>query len=103
MAVTSKDEIIRRLTANSDTIKQMGVKRLGLFGSFVRGQQQDTSDVDILVEYQPGTKTYRNFLATADYLEKLLDAKVDLVTQESVSPYIAPHIQQEINYVQISD
>ena len=70
------------------------VKRIGLFGSFARGDEKETSDVDIMVEFdQP---TFDNFMKLAFFLEDLLGKKVELVTPDSLSPYIAPYVKDEV-------
>jgi predicted nucleotidyltransferase len=70
------------------------VKRIGLFGSYVRGEQTKKSDIDILVEFQ--TATYDNFINLAFFLENLFGKEVDVVTTKSVSPYLAPFIKREV-------
>ena len=100
--VTDRQEILKLLEANRNKVRKLGVNRVGLFGSFVRGEQTKSSDIDLLVEFDPKQKTYRNFLQFVDLAEVLLGRKIELVTKESLSPYIAPHIEQEIKYVQIS-
>jgi predicted nucleotidyltransferase len=74
--------------------KRFGVKRIGLFGSFARGEQKDTSDVDILVEFEE--PTFDNFMNLAFFLEDLLNRRVELVTPDSLSPYIAPYVEKEV-------
>ena len=71
------------------------VERLGLFGSFVRGEQDPQSDVDLLVRFRPQEKTFDNFMQLGFFLEDLLQRKVELVTTESLSPYLGPHILEE--------
>jgi predicted nucleotidyltransferase len=83
-------------------IRDLGVRRYGLFGSFARGQTTEQSDVDILVEFEPGQKTFDNFMKLAFFLEDLLGRDVDLVTLESPSPYIGPYILKEVEYASIS-
>jgi len=74
--------------------KRFSVKRIGLFGSFARGEEKDSSDVDIMVEfYEP---TFDNFMKLAFYLEELFHRKVELVTPDSLSPYIAPYVKNEV-------
>ncbi|MGB9872756.1 MAG: nucleotidyltransferase family protein [Anaerolineae bacterium] len=75
------------------------MKRLGLFGSFVRGEVRPESGVDFWVEFEPGRKTFDNFMALAFLLEELLGRPVELVTPESLSPYIRPYIESELKYV----
>jgi hypothetical protein len=95
----SKNEIVRALRANARTIEALGVKQLGLFGSFARGDQAKGSDVDFLVEFEPGKKTFDNFIRLCFLLEDLLRRRVELVTLESLSPYIGPRILREVEYV----
>ena len=66
-----------------------------LFGSVVRGEARPDSDVDLLVEFVPGQKSFDRFMALSDLLERLLGYSVELVTIESLSPFIGPHILAE--------
>jgi uncharacterized protein len=100
-AIQIKEEILRALTENRNDIKNYGAKRIGLFGSFVRGEQKESSDIDLLVEFAERKKNYDNFIDLAFFLEALLGRKVDLMTEESLSPYIRPYILKETEYVQI--
>ena len=99
MAVQVKDDIFTLLRDHQLDIRQLGVKRLGLFGSFVRQQQHAESDVDILVEFEPGRKTFDAFIQLAAFLEEHFGRRVELVTPESLSPYIGSYILKEIEYV----
>jgi uncharacterized protein len=103
MVVQSKESVLLFLKENRDHVRNLGVKRLGLFGSFVRGQQNANSDVDILVEFEPGQKTFDNFSKLAFFLEELFERRVELVTVESLSPYIGPRILKEVEYVNFWD
>ncbi len=94
--VRTKHDVVALLRHNRDPIRALGVKRLGLFGSFVRDQQGPESDVDLLVEFEPGRKTFDNFIALPFLLEDLLQRRVELVTSESLSPYLRPHILDEV-------
>jgi predicted nucleotidyltransferase len=99
MAVQTKEHILTLLHDHQHPIRQFGVKRLGLFGSFVRDQQDTESDVDVLVEFEPERKSFDAFMQLAFFLEDLFERRVELVTPESLSPYIGPHILKEIEYV----
>jgi len=99
MTVQTKGRVLSLIQARQDHIKAFGVKRLGLFGSFVREHQGKDSDVDVLVEFEPGHKTFDNFIHLAFFLEDLFKRRVELVTPEALSPYIGPHIMQEVEYV----
>jgi len=95
----TKGSIIEILRSNEASLRSYGVKKIGLFGSFVREEQVSESDVDLLVEFQHGKKTYDNFIHLVFYLEELLGQKVELVTTDSLSPYIGPRILEEVEYV----
>jgi uncharacterized protein len=100
--VQTKQEILNILKINQSYLKKLGVKRIGLFGSFVRGQQHSRSDLDFLVEFEPKLKTFDNFIALATWLEDHLQRKVEVVTTEALSPYIGPHILREVEYAAFS-
>jgi len=99
MAVQTKAHLLSLLQEHQHHIRTFGVRRLGLFGSFVRERQGRESDVDILVEFEPGRKTFDAFMQLAFFLEALFERRVELVTPESLSPYIGPHILREMEYV----
>jgi len=91
----SRDEAMDRLLAVEAEIRTLGVRRLALFGSALRNQARADSDVDILVEFVEGEKTYHRFLALVDLLEEQLEHRVELVTTEALSPFFGPHILAE--------
>ena len=95
-AVQTKKELTSILLSRRKEIERFGVKRIGLFGSFIKGSQNENSDVDFLVEFIRGKK---NFINLAFFLENLFHRKVELVTPESLSPYLKPYITKEIKYV----
>lgn len=98
----SKDTIIQRILAQRQRLASLGVRSIGLFGSFVRGEQTAESDVDILVEFEPDKHSFDNFMDVSFLLEDLLGRKVELVTPESLSPYIGPYILREVERVSIA-
>lgn len=98
----TKDEIISLLRGSRTRLSSFGVKSVGLFGSFVRGDSSSESDVDILVEFDSDKRTYDNFIDTCFFLEELFERKVEVVTTDSMSPYIGPHVLKEVEYVSLS-
>jgi uncharacterized protein len=84
-----------RLSECREEIRGLGVVRLALFGSVLRGQPKPASDVDILVQFAPGAKSYSRFLALCELLEARLGRTVELVTLEALSPFIGPRILAE--------
>lgn len=95
---TSKD-VLQRLWSHRDQILALGVERIGLFGSFVRGEQSTASDVDFLVRFRPEAKSFDRFMALAFLLEDLLQRRVELVTTEGLSPHLGPRILDEVQDV----
>ena len=74
------------------------IKELGVFGSFVRGEQKKNSDVDILVEFSQ-TPGFFEFLKVENFLSGLLKKRVDLVMKDSLKPTIGRYIREEVIYV----
>jgi predicted nucleotidyltransferase len=97
--IATKENLLAQIMSNRQRIKQYGVRTLGLFGSFVRNEQTAISDIDLLVDFEPEKETFRNFINLAYYMEELLGRKVELVTQNGLSPYIGPYILKEVEYV----
>jgi len=99
MKVQTKSEILSFLTKSRPQLDGFGVRKIGLFGSFIRNQQTENSDIDILVDFHPDKKKYDNFIDLAFYIEDNLERSVDLVTLDSLSPFIGPHILKEVEYL----
>ena len=101
--VREKCDLIKRLVGQSGRIKAHGVRRLGLFGSFVHDGHRADSDVDLLVEFERGQKTYDNFLELSLFLEDVLQRRVELVTTEALSPYLGPRILADVEDVPLGN
>ena len=78
--------------------KKYAVKEIGIFGSCARGEQNETSDLDILIELEKPVGIVK-FLKLEKHLSLLLEAKVEVVTKKALKPYIGRQILQEVNYV----
>lgn len=59
---------------NRDRIKDFGVKRIGIFGSVVRGEAKEKSDIDFVVEFERGMATFKNVCGLIDFLEELFNS-----------------------------
>jgi len=94
-ASLTRQQAVAMLTASEPEIRALGVARLALFGSVLRNQARPDSDVDLLVQFAPGAKTYDHFLALSELLERRLGRPVELVTTEALSPFIGPRILAE--------
>lgn len=79
--------------------KNYHVKRIGIFGSYTRGEQSKKSDIDILVEFERGHKDFFNFIRLKHYLEDLLGKKVDLVMEKAIKERLKARILREVLYV----
>jgi predicted nucleotidyltransferase len=88
----SRSEVQARVVAAAPDILGLGVRRLSLFGSVRRDAAQPGSDVDFLVEFVPGQKSFDHLIALGDLLESVLGHPVELVTPEALSPFLRPHI-----------
>ncbi|MFZ5563515.1 MAG: nucleotidyltransferase family protein [Thermodesulfobacteriota bacterium] len=100
--VTTKQELIKRILEQRERLSFFGVSSIGLFGSFVRDEQTDSSDVDIIVEFSPENHTFDNFMEVSFLLEDTLGRKVEVVTPEGLSPHIGPHILKEMERVPVA-
>ena len=94
----NKETILQKLDENHDTIKNFGVRRLGLFGSYARGAETDVSDMDFLVEFEK--KTFDNYMDLKIFLQRLFNCKVDLVIADAVKPRLRKPIFDETIYAQ---
>ena len=86
--------IFQVLEPYQERLKELGVRKLGLFGSFARGESKETSDLDFLVELESG-RSLLDIIAIKQDLEDLLNIKVDVVTEAAVSPYIRDEVLRQ--------
>ena len=96
-AILNKHLIKQTLLENRETLRQYGVKRIGLFGSYARETATAESDIDFLVELE--RLTFRDYMGLAVFLEDLFQKDVDLVTPTSIKPGYKPYIEKEVEYV----
>lgn len=94
----SSETILKKIEENRQLVKKCGAKKIGVFGSYVRGEQQSESDIDILVEFQKGKKTFDNYMDLKFFLEDLFNCKVDLVIEETIKPRLKPYILESAKY-----
>ena len=92
------EKIIQEIEENWKKINEYGVKRIGVFGSYTRDEQKTESDIDILVEFEKGEKTFDNYMDLKFFLEDLLKRKVDLVVVEAIKPDLKPYIMGSVRY-----
>ena len=93
------DDIKRTLSEHKAELqRKFKVMNIGVFGSYVRGEQKRASDVDVLVEFEEPVGLFE-FMALENYLSDLLGVKVDLVSRKALKPHIGANILQEVIYV----
>jgi len=91
-------EIMQLIRRHDDFLISHGVRRIGLFGSHVRGEERSDSDIDLIVEFKAGQKSYDNFIELCFFLEDLFGRNVDLLTPASLSPHLKQQIEAEVRY-----
>jgi len=90
------DQIIMKLRENKPVLEEKyKVKTLGIFGSYVRGEQKEGSDLDILVEFQEPVGLFK-FMELEEFLGKNTGVKVDLVSRKALKPRIGKYILEEV-------
>ena len=95
-----KEQIKKVIRKHKTDIEKLGVNKLAVFGSYVSGQNKENSDIDIYVSFRRDQATYDNFIKLCYFLDKLFPGKkVDVVTEDGVSPYIEPEIKRTAEYV----
>lgn len=96
----TKIELLKKILAKhkKELKHKYKVKEIGIFGSYVRGDQKRKSDIDILVEFKevPG---FFKFIELEEYLSKILGIKTDLVMKDALKPYIGKRILNEVIYL----
>ena len=97
MAGIKKLKQIQSLLASSkaELRKRYNVKELGIFGSYARGQQKKTSDVDILVKFNPNATLF-DFVGLGNYLEEKLKIKVDVLSERGIRPELKSSIVKDV-------
>ncbi len=104
--ILTEKEIIQILKEHSDILKKYNVTKIGLFGSYIKGEQEKQSDIDLLVEFDRGAfgKDFEGYfdcyMDLLFFLEDVFRKKIDLLTVEEISPYIKPYVLKEVKYLE---
>ena len=94
-----KEKIFKLLQENMSTIKQFGISNIGLFGSYVQYRDNKAGDIDILIHFQKGKKSFDNYMDLKFFLEELLEGhKVDLVIDDALKPALKERILETVEY-----
>ena len=98
--MTTLQTIEKRLGANKQYIQQnYHVVSIGIFGSFISGENTKKSDLDCLVQFKSGYKDFFNYMRLKFYLEELLGQEVDLVMKDALKPRLKENILKQVQYV----
>ena len=98
--MTTKDNILATLKISKPELSKFGVANVGLFGSYLRNEQSKNSDIDLLIDFEPGKENFDNYMAVYDIFESLFqNQKVEVVTKNGLSKYIGPKILKDVMYV----
>ena len=98
-----KEEIVKILRENINTIKKFGVKRIGIFGSAARDELRENSDIDLVVEFEKNRGGMKDFIGLIEFLESIFSRRVDILTPGGVEciriKSVRKKIKEELEYV----
>lgn len=94
----SKREVFDTLNRNKDDLDRFDVERIGLFGSVSREEHDNDSDLDFIVEFKEGKKSYKNYIGLKKFLEEIFDKDIDLVTRNSLKSSMKERVLGETEY-----
>lgn len=98
--MTTKDNIFNLLRSNRQELSKLGIRNVGLFGSYLRNEQSGESDIDLLIDFEPERENFDNYMAVYDLFEELFNnERIEVVTKNGLSPYIGKEILREVQYV----
>ena len=98
--MTTRENILNTLRLHKHEFSRFGIQNIGLFGSYLRNEQSEKSDIDLLIDFEPGKENFDNYMAAYDLIEGLFkNMKVEIVTKNGLSKYIGPKILNEVVYV----
>jgi predicted nucleotidyltransferase len=92
---------LKLIEAHAAELRSLGARRVGVFGSFARGEDTPESDVDVYLEFDAGMKSYDNFFAIHELLQELFQRPIDLVTDGALSQRKARLILPTVRYAAI--
>lgn len=96
----TKETVKQRISRHKAQFNALGIALIGLFGSYVREEQHDNSDIDVLIAFEDQKESFHNFMEVCYLLDDIFEGeKVEVVTINGLSPYIGPKILKEVEYV----
>lgn len=98
--MTTKENIFNLLRVHRHEFSKYGIQNIGLFGSYVRNEQSEKSDIDLLIDYNPDKENFDNYMAAYDIFESIFkNEKIQVITKNGLTVYIGPKILKEVQYV----
>jgi uncharacterized protein len=98
--MVSVDHIKEALREEKDNLTRLGIERVGIFGSYVRGEAKPDSDIDLLIDIAPDSMlTLFSLVDIEQRLSEKLNNKIDIVIKSDLKPYIYERILSEVVYV----
>ena len=98
MSILTADIIMKTINENMEKMRGYGVQRIGLFGSYGKNQQRHGSDIDILVKFNAGEKTFDHYMDLKFFLEELFDCDIDLVIFDAIKSDLKAAILGSVQY-----
>lgn len=93
------EQILQELAKRRAALRELGARKLGLFGSHVRDEAREESDLDFVVEFEPGRKSFDNYMDLRFLLEDLFERRIDLVILGNIKKRLREPILRETVYV----
>lgn len=98
--MTTREDILLKLKTNMPKLSKLGIRQVGLFGSYLRNEQSSNSDIDLLIDFEPEKETFDTYMAAYDFFERIFkNERIEVVTKNGLSPHIGPKILKEVHYV----
>ena len=99
-AITTKENILNALKLHKPEFLNYGIQNIGLFGSYLRNEQSEKSDNDLLIDFAPEKKNFDNYMAVYDIFESIFEnEKIEVVTKNGLSAHIGATILKEVLFV----
>lgn len=92
------EDIITFFKEHKSEIERYGVEKIGLFGSYSKNQEKENSDIDVLVQFKEGNKTFDNYMDLKFYLEDKFNKEIDLVIDENIKEDLKNEILGSVRY-----
>ncbi|MBY6294213.1 nucleotidyltransferase [Nanohaloarchaea archaeon H01] len=100
MVSENRSDVFEVLRENGSRLRSVRVEKIGVFGSFSRGEQDSSGDVDLLLVFRDGEKSFRNFMDARKILQEIFDRDVDVGTEESLKVSLRENVLGEVEYAE---